>query len=95
MTPENLANGDMGAAIPELDQLALNATVAPARVLPSQAHDQLVELTGTRTPPVRALAEGSPFPADKLPVPAEERFGTRQERAGARARQEAAERGKQ
>ena len=44
MTTEIAANGDMGAAIAELQQLALNATLAPARVLPSRAHDQLVEL---------------------------------------------------
>jgi len=48
MAPENVANGDVRAAIPELEQLALNATVAPGRVLPSQTHDQLVELTRCR-----------------------------------------------
>jgi hypothetical protein len=81
MTPENVANGDIGAAIPELQQLALNATEAPARVLPSQAHDQLVELARGRRLPARAPTKGGPLPADKFPVPAEERLGARQERA--------------
>jgi hypothetical protein len=95
MTTENAANGDMGAAIAELQQLALNATVAPARVLPSQAHDQLVKLARGRKLPAWALTKGRPFPADNFPVPAEERLAAGQERARAGAAQDAAEGGKQ
>ena len=48
---EQASNGEVGAAPAELEDLALDTTVAPARVLASDAEDQLAELVpGGRAP---------------------------------------------
>jgi hypothetical protein len=43
MAAEDLADGDVGAAVAEPEQFTLDATVAPAGVLAGEAEDELVE----------------------------------------------------
>jgi len=57
----------------QLQQLTLDAAIAPARILPGQARDQLVELTGPSLIGVRRTASISrPLATDQLAMPAEE-----------------------
>jgi hypothetical protein len=48
VTAEHLADGEVGAAVAELEELALDAAIAPARVLPGQAEDEFVEFPRRR-----------------------------------------------
>jgi hypothetical protein len=55
-------------------QLALDALVAPARVLPGQAHDQLLYLMVQRRPVCLAVRVG-PGASHEPPMPAQQRLG--------------------
>lgn len=80
----------------ELEQLALDATVAPAGILPGQPEDELVELTpGNRPPAARSSAIGGPLAADKFAMPAQQRLGAGQERSPGWPGQDAADRGQE
>jgi hypothetical protein len=72
---QDAPNGRCRDLLPELAQFALDAAIAPARVLACQTQDQLLALAGQRRPTVaaaRAAPEGSPFATDQLPMPAED-----------------------
>ena len=59
--------------MPQLEQLATDPLIAPPRVLGRQPKDQIAaRRRGWGTPRPVAPAEGCPFPADQLPVPAQE-----------------------
>jgi hypothetical protein len=81
--PEDVANGEMRTGIAQLDQLALNASVAPPWVLASQAQNQLPNLRCQPRPtePSPAARVQGPLPTDKLAVPTEQRLGSDEERA--------------
>jgi hypothetical protein len=76
---EHLADGEVGAAVAESEEFALDAAVAPVRVLAGEARDELVEFAGSRTLSARSPAVGCPLSADELAVPAEEGLRTGQE----------------
>jgi hypothetical protein len=77
---EHSTNGQVGATRAELEELALDAAIAPARVLPCQAEDQLVQLAPEQWSPTRSCSVASPLPADQFPVPAEQRLGADEQR---------------
>ena len=67
--------------VAELEELALNATIAPTWVLAAQTQNQVAQLIRDWRPASpRAQGEGSPTPAHQLPMPAEQRGG-REEQA--------------
>lgn len=76
----------------ELSQLTHDAEVAPARVLPRQAHDERDRLLGKRWPSGTAVRVGPP-PSDKGSVPAQDRLGRDEERRPALSVDEACQRG--
>ncbi len=72
---QDAPNGRCGDLLPELAQFALDAAIAPARVLACQTQDQLLALARQRRSTksaARAAPEGSPFAADQLPMPTED-----------------------
>ena len=59
----------------KLQQFATDAEIAPPGVLPRQPQDQLAELRRERwTTGTAPLAEGGPFVADQVAVPAQQGF---------------------
>jgi hypothetical protein len=71
---ENRGNGRSRHAVPQTLQRALEASVAPARILGRHAYDQAANLrehVGASRPAFRV----GPLPGDELPVPAENRVG--------------------
>jgi hypothetical protein len=79
---------------PEAQQLPLDALIAPARVLPRQADDQLLDLLVERRPP-RSTTRVGPGVGDQPPVPAHQGLGLDQEARPASPRQDTADGGKQ
>jgi hypothetical protein len=79
---------------PEAQQLPLDALIAPARVLPRQADDQLLDLLVERRPP-RSTTRVGPCASDQPPVPAHQGLGPDQEARPARSRQDTADGGEQ
>jgi hypothetical protein len=79
---------------PEVLQFALDALVAPARVLPGQAEDQLLGLLVQRWP-ARPAVRGGPGASDQPPVPAQQRRWRDEEAGPAGWGQDAADRGEQ
>jgi hypothetical protein len=77
--------------VAEAEEFALDATVAPARVLAGEAEDELVELGGSGAMSRWAAAVSRPLAADEIAVPAEECFGARQKGEPERKRGDAAE----
>jgi hypothetical protein len=73
---------------------ALDALIAPARVLPRQADDQLLDLPVERRPP-RSTTRVGPCAGDQPPVPAQQRLGPDEEARPARPRQDTADGGEQ
>jgi hypothetical protein len=67
----------------EAGELALDAPVAPARVLPRQAQDLLAQLTLKRRPSRRSPAI-RPASPDKRSMPSEHGLGPHQQKRGAR-----------
>ncbi len=76
-------------------QLAFDALVAPARVLPGQADNQLLHLRVQRWPAGRAVVREGPRASDQPPVPAQQRLRSNEEARPARPWQYAADRGEQ
>ena len=70
MAAEDSANGLVGATHAQLEQFALNPTVAPAGVLASQAQDELAALGGETgaSEPGAAGEQGPPAP-DEIEMP--------------------------
>ena len=65
----------------ELERLALNPAVAPARVLSGELKHQFPALrVAGRVWAGRALTEGGPLPPDQIAVPAEQGLRPRQQR---------------
>jgi GNAT superfamily N-acetyltransferase len=60
-------------AYPKPEQLALDALVAPARILPGQPDDQVLELLVERRSPCSAVRVG-PGAGDQPPMPAQQRL---------------------
>jgi hypothetical protein len=78
----------------ELQQLAGDPRVAPARVLPCEAHDKLTDaIIDGRT--AGASTRLRPLAADELPVPAQERLWRHDQAASALPRQDSRQRGKE
>jgi hypothetical protein len=78
----------------KVEQLALDALVTPARVLPGQADDQLLDSLVQRWPAGLAMRVG-PRPGDQPPLPAQQRLGRDEEARPAGAGQHAADCGEQ
>ncbi len=75
---------------PELAQLTDDPLIAPARVLPGEAHDQLAYLMADRWP--SGLAVGiRPLVSDQPAMPAQERLRPHEKDAPTAARQRAAQ----
>jgi hypothetical protein len=62
VSAEHLADGEVGAAVAELDELAVDTAIAPARVLPGEADDELVQLAWRRWLSSRSPAIRCPLP---------------------------------
>jgi hypothetical protein len=92
---EQASDREVGAAPAKLEQFALDPAIAPARVLASQAEDQLIQLASECGPSARAGAEGRPLASDELAVPAEERLRLGEQRWPGAAREESAESGEE
>src|SRR5712692_8713842 len=81
MTAQDAADGGRRDLVAELEELALDAAIAPTRVLPAQTQNQVAQLIRDWWPASpRAQAEGRPMFAHQLPMPAEQRGG-REEQA--------------
>jgi hypothetical protein len=78
----------------KLLELALDALVAPARVLLGQADDQLLDVVVERRSSLSSARVG-PCARDESPVPAQQRLGLHQEARPAGSGQHAADRGEQ
>ena len=87
MATKDAADGGGRDLAAELEELALDATIAPPRVLATQTQNQVAQLIRDWRPASpQAQAEGSPMAAHQLPVPAEQR-GRREEQAPRRQSQ--------
>jgi hypothetical protein len=84
------ADSEVGAAVAESQQFVLDAAVAPAGVLASEAEDELVELGGSQAASAGTTAVGCPPAADEIAVPAEVGLGAGQEGEPGRPREDAA-----
>jgi hypothetical protein len=76
------------------EQLALDALVAPGRVLPGQSHDQLLDLLVQRWP-AHFPARVGPRPGDQPPMPPQQRLRPDEEARPAGPRENTAEHGQQ
>ena len=68
----NVPHGAGGDPVAEADQLAVDASVSPGRVVRSQAQHQLPDLPGDGWPPGLAVRV-CPVAGDQLAVPAQQR----------------------
>jgi hypothetical protein len=76
MAAKDAADGGGRDSVSELEQLTLEATITPTRVLAAQAKDQFPYLLrDRRTTSLRAPTERSPMPAHQLSVPAQQGCG--------------------
>jgi hypothetical protein len=92
MAAQHSANGEVGTAMTQLQQLTLDAAIAPARILPAEAQDQLVELAGPCSIGLRRTASISrPLATDQLAMPAEEGLRADQQSGPGWARQNPAQ----
>ena len=83
MLAQNASDGGRRDLVAELEQLALDSAIAPARVLASQAQDQFAQLIRDRRPASpRKQAEGRPMLAYQLPMPAKQGRWGEEEAAG-------------
>src|SRR5262249_51642267 len=65
VAPEHGAHGRVAEAMIELGELALDAPVAPAGVLPGQPEDQRLDLGGDGRAATRTVAPDRPLAADQ------------------------------
>jgi hypothetical protein len=79
---------------PQAQQVPLDALIAPARVLPPQADDQLLDLLAERRPP-RSTTRVGPCAGDQAAVPAHQGVWPDEEAGSARPRQDTADGGEQ
>ena len=87
MGSKDVGERALGHPDSELLQLPDDAQVAPARVLPGEAHDELDGLVRERWPP-RSPVRVGPAPADEGSMPAHDRLGRDEERRPALSRHE-------
>jgi hypothetical protein len=89
-------SADRGCRDPnaEVQQLTLDALVAPARVLCGQADDQLLDVLVELRPPL-AKARVGPRACDQAPVPAQQRLRGNEEAGPAGPRKHTTDRGQQ
>jgi len=66
--------------IPTLAELALDPDVAPPRVLPGEAEDELADVRVDRRTSRLSPRSVDPLPPDELAVPPEQRLGRDEER---------------
>jgi hypothetical protein len=93
---EHSGHRHVGAAQAELAEFTLHASIAPARILPSQAQDQLIDLgPGHAAATIRQSTVGGPLVTDQLSMPAQQRLRAGQARRPGRAGQDPAERAQQ
>src|SRR5215467_9605406 len=92
---KHLADGEVGASVTDLQQLACDAAVAPTFVLPGELQDELVELAGSRSLAAWSSPVGGPLAPDQLSVPAEQGLGAGQQRLPIWPGQDAADGGQQ
>jgi len=79
---------------PKAQEFSLDALVAPARVLPGQADDQLLQVLVQWRSPGSAVRVG-PGAGDQPPMPAQQRVGLDEEARPADSGEDAADRGEQ
>jgi hypothetical protein len=89
---EDCGDARLGVGDIELSQFTHNAQVAPPRVLPGQAADELDRLVRQRRP-ARAPVGVCPVPADEAAVPVEHGLWGYEERAPPLAWDQAGEQG--
>ena len=92
MATKHLADGEVGALVTELEQLARDAAVAPTFVLPGELQDEFAQIASLGW----SLAAGSssvsgPLAPDQLSVPAEQRLRAGLQRFPIRPGQDAAD----
>ena len=71
---EHIPHGGPADALAQLDEFAMNAAVAPGRVLPRQTQDQLLTRSVDARPTTWALVRERPLPADQVPMPPQDRL---------------------
>ncbi len=87
MAAKEAADGGRRDPISELEQLALNATIAPTWVFAAQAQNQFPQLIRDwRSASPGAQTEGGPTPTHQFPVPAEQRGGGEEQAPGRQSR---------
>jgi hypothetical protein len=94
MTVEGRSDRGCRDLHPQAQQSPLDALIAPARVLPPQADDQLLDLLAERRPP-RSTTRIGPGAGDQAAVPAHQGVGPDEEAGPARPRQDTADGGEQ
>src|SRR3712207_2854122 len=76
---KDIPDGGTSDGEAELGELAVDAAVAPARVLPRQAHDECFELRRDRRSATGTSAREGPFAADELAMPLQHRLRPEQQ----------------
>jgi hypothetical protein len=94
MTAEGSSDRGCRDPPPKAQGFSPDALIAPARVLPRQADDQLLDLLVERRPP-RSTTRVGPCVGDQPPVPAQQGLGPDEEARPARPRQHPADGGEQ
>jgi hypothetical protein len=73
---ENGADGGVRDLVPEVSQCALDAVVAPGRILPGHAQHEFDDLrSDPRAPDASATIAAVPLLGDELPVPTKDGIG--------------------
>ena len=94
MTAEGSSDRGCRDFHPKAQGFSPDALIAPARVLPRQADDQLLDRLVERRPP-RSTTRVGPCAGDQPPVPAHQGLGPDEEARPARPRQDTADGGEQ
>ena len=95
LATEDLADGEVRAAVAEAKEFALDAAVAPARVLAGEAKDELVEFGRNLALSARTSAVSRPLAADEVAVPAEQSLRAGQQGEPSRSGKDAADGGEE
>ncbi len=83
MSSQDATDGGARHPTAALEQLPLDAALAPTRILAGEAKDQTTQLIRDRRPASAwSPTKGRPAPADQFPVPAEQGGRREQESAG-------------
>src|SRR5215472_2863811 len=80
MAAEHAAHDQVGAAVAQLAELALDLAIPPPRVLARQLHGQIVKVApGHGSLSARSSCVRRPLSAHQVPMPAQQRLGAGQE----------------